>query len=84
MQIATLTDFRKNMKEYFESIFNLRTPLFITRPKGKDMVVMSKDEYESMQETFHLLKSPRNAERLLTAIEKDQNNIGPKRELLEE
>ena len=83
MQIATLTDFRKNMKGYFESIFNLRTPLFITRPKGKDMVVMSKEEYESMQETFHLMKSPKNANRLLSAIEKDQANLGKAKELLE-
>jgi len=83
MQIATLTDFRKNMKDYFESIFNLRTPLFITRPKGKDMVVMSKEEYESMQETFHLMKSPKNAARLLSAIEKDQTNQGEAKELLD-
>jgi antitoxin YefM len=71
------------MKGYFESIFNLRTPLFITRPKGKDMVVMSKEEYESMQETFHLMKSPKNANRLLSAIEKDQANLGKAKELLE-
>lgn len=83
MQIATLTDFRKNMKDYFESVFNLRTPLFITRPKGKDMVVMSKDEYESMQETFHLMKSPKNAVRLISAIEKDQANQGEAKELLD-
>ena len=83
MQMATLTDFRKNMKDYFESVFNLRTPLFITRPKGKDMVVMSKEEYESMLETFHLLKSPKNATRLLSAIEKDQANQGEAKVLLD-
>jgi len=76
MEIATLTDFRNNMKAYFDKVFSLRKPLFIARPHGHDMVLMSREEYESMQETFHLLKSPKNAERLLRAIEADKNKEG--------
>ncbi|WP_417592894.1 type II toxin-antitoxin system Phd/YefM family antitoxin [Owenweeksia hongkongensis] len=72
MEVTNLTDFRKNMKSYFERVFNLRVPLFISRPKGEDMVLMSKSDYESMQETFYLLKSPKNADRLLAAIEEDK------------
>jgi len=83
MEITTLTDFRQNMKAYFDTIFKLGTPLFIARPKGKDMVIMCKDEYESMLETFHLLKSPANANRLLNAIEKDKKGEGNVRELLD-
>jgi antitoxin YefM len=84
MQMATLTDFRQNMKDYFERVFTLGTPLYINRPKGKDMVIMSKDEYESMQETFHLSKSPKNAIRLLSAIEQDQLSQGEVKTLLED
>lgn len=58
-------------------------PLFISRPKGHDVVLISKDEYNSMQETFHLLRSPKNAERLLKAIEADKAGKGKIRELLE-
>ncbi|AEV31235.1 type II toxin-antitoxin system Phd/YefM family antitoxin [Owenweeksia hongkongensis] len=72
MEVTNLTDFRRNMKSYFERVFNLRVPLFISRPKGEDMVLMSKSDYESMQETFYLLKSPKNADRLLAAIEEDK------------
>jgi antitoxin YefM len=34
-----------------------------------DIVILSKAEYDGMEETFYLLKSPRNAARLLQGIE---------------
>jgi antitoxin YefM len=71
------------MKSYFEKVFNLSVPLFIARPKGRDMVLMSKSEYTSMQETFHLLKSPKNAQRLLKAIEQDKAGGGTRQELFD-
>ncbi|MCF8460401.1 MAG: type II toxin-antitoxin system prevent-host-death family antitoxin [Flavobacteriales bacterium] len=83
MEVTTLTDFRQNMRAYFEKVFAAGKPLFISRPKGKDMVLISKSEYESMQETFHLLRSPKNAERLLKAVEADRNSEGTVRELLD-
>lgn len=83
MDITTFTDFRENMKSYFEQVFNMGKPLFIKRPKGKDMVLMSKSEYNSMQETFHLLRSPSNAERLFKAIEADKSDKGEVRDLLD-
>lgn len=83
MEITTVTDFRQNMKSYFERILNMGKPLFITRPKGDDIVLMSKKEYLGIQETFHLLKSPKNADRLLKAIEEDQKGKGTARELLD-
>jgi antitoxin YefM len=83
MEIATLTDFRNNMKAYFDKVLALRKPLFIARPHGKDMVLMSREEYESMEETFHLLKSPKNAARLLRAIEADKSGEGTLHNLVE-
>ena len=73
MEITTLTDFRKNMRMYFEKVFDTKQPLFISRPKGRDLVLMSKKEYDGMLETFLLLKSPANAKRLLESIELDKN-----------
>lgn len=76
MEVTTLTDFRQHMKAYFEKVINLRKPLFITRPKGEGLVILSKSEYNSMEETFFLLKNPKNAERLLAAIEQDKAGKG--------
>jgi antitoxin YefM len=72
MKIASLKGFRQNMNAYFEKVFNLKTSLFISRPKGQDMVINSKEEYDGMLETYHLLKSPKNTERLLAAVEADK------------
>ena len=83
MEVATLTEFRKKMKSYFDGVFSSGKPLFISRPKGRDMVLISKSEYLSMQETLHLMSSPKNAIRLLEAIEQDQKQEGAKRELLD-
>ncbi len=83
MEVTTFTDFRRNMRSYFEKVFAMGKPLFISRPKGHDMVLLSKDEYNSMQETFHLLRSPKNAERLLGAIKSDKAGEGKVRELLD-
>ena len=83
MDITTLTDFRQNMKAYFDQVFSMRKPLFIKRPKGKDMVLISKGEYNSMQETFHLLSSPKNAERLIKAVEMDKAGHGEVKDLLD-
>ena len=83
MEVTNLTDFRRNMRVYFEKVQNMRKPLFIKRPKGNDMVLISKSEYASMQETFYLLKSPKNAERLLKAIESDKAEKGTVHELFD-
>lgn len=83
MEATTYTDFRRNMKTYFEKVFSMRKPLFISRPKGHDVVLLSKEEYTSMQETFHLLRSPKNAELLLKAIEADKKGEGKVRHLLD-
>ena len=83
MEVTTLTDFRQNMRAYFEKVFNMGKPLFISRPKGRDMVLISKSEYDSMQETFHLLRSPKNADRLLKAIEADKAGEGNIQDLLD-
>ena len=83
MEVTTFTDFRRNMKSYFEKVFNMGKPLFISRPKGRDMVLISKSEYDSLQETFHLLRSPKNAERLLKAIESDKAGSGQVHDLID-
>lgn len=83
MEITTLTNFRQNMRAYFEKVLTMGKPLFISRPKGNDMVLLSKSEYLSMQETLHLLQSPKNAERLLKSIKEDKAGKGVLRKIEE-
>ena len=83
MEVTSFTDFRKNLRLYFEKVYLMGKPLFISRPKGRDIVIMSKSEYDGMQETFHLLSSPRNAERLLKSIEADMTGESTVKKLIE-
>ena len=52
MDVTTYTDFRQDLKSYLDKIDKSHTPLFIKRSNGGDMVVISKADYESMEETF--------------------------------
>lgn len=45
-----------------------RDPVIITRNRDQAVVMMSLDDYEALEETAHLLRSPENARRLLAAI----------------
>lgn len=84
MDITTYTSFRQNLKSFLDKVFKNHSPLFVTRTNGEDVVVLSKTDYESMQETFHLLKSPNNATRLLKGIEEYEKGLGQERKLIEE
>ena len=57
-------------------VLTTRSPLFVTRSKGEDVVVLSKSDYESMQETLYLLSSPKNAERLARGLEEYKKGEG--------
>jgi len=68
MEIASYSEFRQHMKSFLDAVLKTRNPLFITRKHGEDLVVISKDEYTSLQETLYLLSSPKNAQRLNESI----------------
>jgi antitoxin YefM len=68
MQIASYSEFRQNMKSFLDAVIKTHKPLFITRKHGEELVVMSKEDYTSMEETLYLLSSPKNAERLMESI----------------
>ena len=84
MEVTSYSNFRQNLKSYLDKVLKEHSPLFITRAKGEDVVVLSKVDYESMQETFHLLKSPKNAARLLKGIEEYERKSGLERNLFED
>ena len=83
MEITTYTEFRQHLKSFLDKVLASRSPLFVTRANGEDVVVMSKADYDSMEETFYLLKSPKNAARLLASIEDYDSGKGKERKLLE-
>lgn len=83
MEITTYSNFRQNMKSFLDKIFLNHTPLFVTRTNGQDVVVLSKTDYESLNETLYLLSSPKNALRLNEGIAEYHRNGGEEKPLIE-
>lgn len=68
MDIVTFTDARANLKDVMDKVAADKTPVIIHRRDAEDMVMVSKAEWDSLQETLHLLSSPKNAARLMGAV----------------
>lgn len=83
MEITTYSNFRQNLKSFLDKVFTNHNPLFVTRSNGEDVVVLSKSDYDSLNETLHLLGNPKNAERLLKGIEEYEKGGGEQKELIE-
>lgn len=58
-------------------------PVIITRRSNKAVVMLSLEDYEALNETAYLLKTPRNARRLIDSIEELEAGNGIERELAE-
>ncbi|MEI6387019.1 MAG: type II toxin-antitoxin system Phd/YefM family antitoxin [Spirochaetota bacterium] len=56
--------------------------VIVTRKGKLNVVMMSLEDYNSIQETLHLLSSPRNAERLMKSIREIEADGGEERALL--
>ncbi len=69
MKAANYSEFRKDLKEYLDSVEESNETLIIKRGKGKGAVLISLEEYNSIMETLHLLSSKKNAERLFESID---------------
>tara|TARA_R110002050_G_scaffold244268_1_gene380868 strand:+ start:25083 stop:25334 length:252 start_codon:yes stop_codon:yes gene_type:complete len=83
MMTATISEFRKNIKSYFNKVIDNFEPLIINR--GKDsLVVISLDEYNSLNATQHEMSSEANLKRLNASIEEFRNGKSFVKELIEE
>lgn len=62
------SEFRASLKSALDMVCEDHIPLLVTRKNGEDVVIISKEDYKSMDETAYLLSSPKNAERLMAAL----------------
>ncbi|MEH2436272.1 MAG: type II toxin-antitoxin system prevent-host-death family antitoxin [Nostoc sp.] len=67
---TNLTDARNNLAELCNQVVADRKVIIINRQEGENVALIAVDELESLLETSHLLRSPKNAVRLLTALER--------------
>ena len=84
MITTTMSDFRKDMKAYLDQVTRDFETLIIHRGKDTGVVVISLEEYNALQATYHELSSERNQQRLDASIAQFKKGKGARRELLEE
>lgn len=66
MNAMTVSQARANFSRALDHVVEDRVELVITRKAG-DVVLVAREEYDSLVETLHLLSSPANAAALATA-----------------
>ena len=84
MRTTSYSQLRKTLAATLDRVTDDHEPVIITRDKGKPAaVLMSLEDFASFEETRYLLRSPRNAERLLASIAELDQGGGNERSLTE-
>lgn len=65
---TTYSQAREQMKALMDRAVNDREVIVVRRRSGAAVAMIAADELEGLMETAHLLRSSKNAERLLTAL----------------
>ena len=66
-----------------EKVCDDHAPLIITRKNARSVVMISLDDYEALEETAYLLRSPKNVRRLVESIAELESGGGTVRDLVE-
>lgn len=76
MSAISYTEARDNLASVWDRSVETREPIVISRRGKESVVLVALDEWEGLQETAHLLRSPANARRLLAALVRLENGEG--------
>jgi antitoxin YefM len=82
MDSLSFSETRANLKAVMDRVVADRVPVTIRR-RGENVVMVSQSEWEGMEETLYLLRSPANARDLLESIAELDAGKGTERELIE-
>ncbi len=83
MDAISYTAARANLAKTMEKVCADHAPIIITRKNETPVVMLSLEDYQAMEETAYLLRSPANARRLLESIAELEAGQGVERELIE-
>ena len=78
----TASEARKNLFPLIEKVNDDRTPIEITSRRG-DAVLLSRADYDALEETAHLLRVPANAGRLVESLQQAMTGEREQHELVE-
>jgi len=68
MEHITIGEFERKLKNVIVRVADEQEPISVVMDEGREVILVDGDEYRSVMETFYLLRSPANAERLRQGI----------------
>ena len=83
MKALSYTALRKTLSKTMEKVCDDHEPIVITRKSEGAVVMLSLEDYESLEETSYLLRSPKNVRRLFESISQLEDGKGLERDLYE-
>ncbi len=83
MDSLSYTSARSNLARTMERVCSDHAPVAITRQGAGAVVMMSLDDYQALEETAYLLRSPKNMRRLIESIIELEGGGGSERALVE-
>lgn len=84
MEALTYTQVRQNFASAMDKVCDDHMPLIITRQSRKPVVMISLEDYNGIEETLYLMRSPKNYARLMSSAENVRKKRVQKRDLLED
>ena len=81
MNAISYTAARENLASTMDRVCTDHTPVIITRDRDQSVVMLSLVDFESLEETAYLMRSPANAKRLLEAIHALESGKGVVRDI---
>lgn len=83
MDAISYTAARANLAKMMEKVCADHDPMIITRKREAPVVMISLEDFQAMEETAYLLRSPANARHLLESIAELESGKGSEHDLLE-
>lgn len=81
MDTLSYTTVRNNFAHTMDQVCENHNPVIVTRNNANSVVLLSLEDYQSMKETNYLLSSPKNAARLMDAVNEIELMISNKKKI---
>jgi antitoxin YefM len=79
MNTISYTAARSHLAKTMQQVCEDHAPVIITRSTAEPVVMLSLEDFQAMEETNYLMKSPKNAKRLLEAIDEIETLIAKRK-----
>lgn len=76
MNAIAYSNLRANLSSTMERVCEDHSPIIVTKKNNHNVVMISLEDYEALDETAYLLSNPKNAERLLRSIKSMESGAG--------